>query len=105
MRYIASEDRKCRRCGKQVYANEQATARSHGDYELQVYHRSCFRCADCNRGPLRPDDWVVEAESGDLLCSVHFAARRSAKRDVQATAPEAQAARAAPVDCPAVELA
>ena len=38
-----------------------------------------FRCADCNRGPLRPDDWVVEAETGTLLCSVHFAARRSAK--------------------------
>ena len=108
MRYIASEDRNCRRCGKRVYANEQATARSHCDAELQVYHRSCFRCADCNRGPLRPDDWVVEAETGTLLCSVHFAARRSAKNtrsEVQGaigTTDDASAASGSAADSAAV---
>ena len=45
----------CSRCGKKVYAFEKVVASAHqgGNGESQAYHRACFRCADCNRGPLR----------------------------------------------------
>ena len=71
-------DPTCLRCGKAVFATEMQCASAHrGGYgETQCYHKSCFRCAECHRGPLRPDDWVVDAESSELLCRAHFRARQ-----------------------------
>ena len=79
--YTGSDDR-CEACGKKVFANEKVVARAHqGGYaENQIYHRACFRCRECNRGPLRPGDWVIETETGQLLCQVHFEARAAARR-------------------------
>ena len=64
--------------GKRIFATEMQCASAHqGGYgDTQCYHKSCFRCAECNRGPLRPDDWVVDAESNELLCRAHFRARQ-----------------------------
>ena len=61
----------------------------------QVYHRTCFRCAHCNRGPLRPDDWSIDVATGDLLCTTHFIARQHVASAVSAEAAAATAAAAA----------
>ena len=81
---------KCVRCGETVYAAEMMVARAHdkGQADDQVFHRRCFKCKDCGRGPLRPDDWAIEVRTGDLCCMVHFAARRNAEV-AEAVAPAA----------------
>ena len=69
----------CVRCGKRVYAAERQVAGAHrGCFDSLVFHKACFRCKECNRGPLRPGDWVVDADSGDLLCKQHHTARQHA---------------------------
>ena len=64
------------RCGVRISISSRLRQGDKAD--IQSYHRSCFRCADCNRGPLRPDDWEIDLASGELLCRVHFAARQHA---------------------------
>ena len=67
----------CVRCATKVYAAEMMIARAHqGDQgDELIFHNKCFRCHDCNRGPLRQGDWVVDAATGHLLCQTHFLAR------------------------------
>ena len=70
----------CFRCGRAVYAMERQLARTHRGDNM-VFHKSCFRCEDCNT-LLRADNWEVfgdaltlEAGGGALVCRVHFSAR------------------------------
>ena len=66
---------RCVRCGKNVYAMEKRTARSH-DGDQQVYHDKCFRCAECNT-LLRNNNFEL-LDGVTLLCKAHFLSRRSA---------------------------
>jgi hypothetical protein len=80
---------KCVRCEKTVYAAEKQVARASKHYSAdQIYHKACFRCADCNT-LLRPDNWELfgspeELQGNEgaaapiLLCKTHYVARLNA---------------------------
>jgi len=75
---------RCVRCGKSVYQTERAVAtyRSRGEEYDLLFHTSCFRCKQCNCGPLRPGQWEVDSSSQDLLCKVHYMDRHREEREV-----------------------
>ena len=75
--WVAARTERCVRCQKSVYEMERQVARAgRHDAATLVFHKACFRCADCNT-LVRQDQW--ELDSNDtLLCRNHFAARQRA---------------------------
>lgn len=82
---VPTVQERCERCRGAVYANERMFAQTHaastGRGEGHIFHRRCFRCADCNT-LLRPDSWELDA-GGVLLCKVHYTARLHAAATAQ----------------------
>lgn len=70
--WVASQEKRCARCAKAVYAFEMRIARSHNGEQL-YFHPACFRCADT---VLRMENWELEG-GVTLLCKTHFLARQA----------------------------
>ncbi|OTF74988.1 LIM domain containing protein, partial [Euroglyphus maynei] len=60
---IAGESIKCKICSKHVYHMEQIKA------VKSIFHKSCFRCIDCNK-QLNMDSY--SSHEGQIYCKLHF---------------------------------
>lgn len=76
----------CHKCGKTVYVAEKMEAewRRKGSKHVQLYHKACFRCVDCNT-VLRAGQYEIcptcdEPPVADLLCRAHYGERKLAGR-------------------------
>lgn len=76
----------CHKCGKTVYIAEKMEAewRRKGSKNVQLYHKGCFRCVDCN-AVLRAGQYEIcptcdDPPSADLLCRAHYGERKLAGR-------------------------
>ncbi|XP_063712846.1 serine-rich adhesin for platelets-like isoform X3 [Symsagittifera roscoffensis] len=58
----------CVVCGKRVYETERISVNSKG--ASKVYHKSCFRCAQCNR-VLSMGTYCLSV-NGEVYCKPHF---------------------------------
>eukprot|EP01104_Vermistella_antarctica_P013283 TRINITY_DN3_c0_g1_i1.p1 TRINITY_DN3_c0_g1~~TRINITY_DN3_c0_g1_i1.p1 ORF type:complete len:386 (-),score=135.39 TRINITY_DN3_c0_g1_i1:132-1238(-) len=63
MSFVAAKKETCQVCEKTVYFSERLAA------DEQVYHKTCFRCAECNR-VLKTGTYA--ALKGKIYCKPHF---------------------------------
>jgi uncharacterized CHY-type Zn-finger protein len=67
MPFVAQPSEKCFGCGKTVFATEKVVVEE--AKEKKVFHKTCIRCASCNK-VLGVGDFV--ALEGKMYCKPHF---------------------------------